>query len=86
MVSRKPLTKENKEERARTDKEEGKAQDSELIQTVTHSTEEHPVLREWNPIHAPLEKGEANYEYRSRHEQSMMHLDYEFYIHTQQLP
>jgi hypothetical protein len=80
VASRKLLTEENEEERVRTDKEERKSQDSDLIQTATHSTEKHPVLLGWNSIYAQLEKEDAHYEFRSRHEQSMMHLDYKFYI------
>ena len=45
VASRKLLTEENEEERVRTDKEERKSQDSDLIQTATHSTEKHPVWR-----------------------------------------
>ena len=57
VMSRKPVTEENKEERAKTDSEERNAQANELIYTVTKPTEEHQVLCEWKPVHAQLEKG-----------------------------
>jgi hypothetical protein len=81
VASRSPSTRDNEDERAKTDIEEIKARDSEdQDQTVTHSPERHPVLIGWTPIYAQIEKEDANYEFRSRHEQFMMHLDHKFYV------
>jgi hypothetical protein len=73
---------EKREERVRTDSEEMIARDSEdQDQTVTHSPEMHPVPSGRTPIYTQIEKEDANYEFRSRHEQFMMHLDHKFYAY-----
>jgi hypothetical protein len=73
--------KRTKRRKRRTDLEEVKARDREYPdQTVIHSPVMHPVLNGKHPIYTQTEKADANYEFRSRHEQFMMHLNDKLYV------